>query len=187
MGRFDYILYGTNWGQIISYIRNGKGQTYIDNRDRMVVRFTTSYSYPHRCCEVVAAGFGFLHQYTPRYSWNTAKVGVKHQSVNPQPIKLTATIQFLKFVGPIGPRGQKNMRSANNVGNAGFHVRQTFLNDVFTFLTEAGNAGRVVNTGTSSVNSEFVTALIYVIFYLFLVNIIGNCHENKYIWIYCDA
>ena len=46
---------------------------------------------------------------------------------------------------------------------------------------EVGNAGRVVNTGTSSVNSEFVTALIYVIFYLFLVNIIGNCHENKYI------
>jgi hypothetical protein len=47
------------------------------------------------------------------------------------------------------------MRSANNVGP---HVRQTFLN-VFTFLTEVGNAGRVVNTGTSSVNSEFVTAL----------------------------
>ena len=46
---------------------------------------------------------------------------------------------------------------------------------------EVGTAGRVVNTGTSSVNSEFVTALIYVIFYLFLVNIIGNCHENKYI------
>jgi hypothetical protein len=23
----------------------------------------------------------------------------------------------------------------------------------------------------------------YMIFYLFLVNIIGNCHENKYIWI----
>jgi hypothetical protein len=46
---------------------------------------------------------------------------------------------------------------------------------VFTFLTEVGNAGRIVNTGTSSVNSEFV------IFYLFLVNIIGNCHENKYI------
>jgi hypothetical protein len=67
------------------------------------------------------------------------------------------------------------MRSANNVGNAGPHVCQTFLNDVFTFLTEVGNAGRVVNTGTSSVNSE------YVIFYLFLVNIIGNCHENKYI------
>ena len=51
------------------------------------------------------------------------------------------------------------MRSANNVGNAGPHVRQTFLNDVFTFLTEVGNAGCVVNTGTSSVNSEFVTAL----------------------------
>jgi hypothetical protein len=42
------------------------------------------------------------------------------------------------------------MRFANNVGNASPHVRQTFLNDVFTFLTEVGNAGRVVNTGTSS-------------------------------------
>ena len=80
----------------------------------------------------------------------------------------------MKFVGPIGPRGQRIMRSANNVGNAGPHVRQTCLNDVFTFLTEVGNAGRVVNTGTNSVNSEFVTALIYVIFYLFLVNIIDN-------------
>jgi hypothetical protein len=44
------------------------------------------------------------------------------------------------------------MRSANNVGNAGPHVSQTFLNDVFTFLTEVGNAGRIVNTGTGSVN-----------------------------------
>jgi hypothetical protein len=43
--------------------------------------------------------------------------------------------------------------------NAGPHVSQTFLNDVFTFLTEVGNAGRIVNTGTSSVNLEFVTAL----------------------------
>ena len=51
------------------------------------------------------------------------------------------------------------MWSANNVGNAGPHVRQTFLNDVFSLLTEVGNAGRIVNTGTSSVNSEFVTAL----------------------------
>jgi hypothetical protein len=72
---------------------------------------------------------------------------------------LTYIAEFLKFVGPIGPRGQKIMRSANNVGNAGPHVRQTFLNDVFTFLTEVGNAGRIVNTRTSSVNSEFVTAL----------------------------
>jgi hypothetical protein len=64
--------------------------------------------------------------------------------------------EFLKFVGPIGPRGQKIMRPANNVGP---HVRQTFLNDVFTFLMEVGSAGRIVNTGTSSVNSEFVTAL----------------------------
>jgi hypothetical protein len=45
----------------------------------------------------------------------------------------------------------------------GPHVRQTFLNDVFTFLIEVGNAGRIVNTGTSSVNSEFVTALNTVI------------------------
>jgi hypothetical protein len=50
-----------------------------------------------------------------------------------------------------------NMSSANNVGNAGPHVCQTFLNDVFTFLTEVRSAGRIVNTGTSSVNSEFVT------------------------------
>ena len=40
--------------------------------------------------------------------------------------------EFLKF---IGPRGQKIMRSANNIGNAGPYVRQTFLNDVFTFFT----------------------------------------------------
>jgi hypothetical protein len=79
------------------------------------------------------------------------------------------------------------MRSANNVGNAGPHVRQTFLNDVLTFLKEVRNAGHVVNTGTSSVNSEFRNRIEYVIFYLFLVNIIGNCHENKYIWIYYDA
>jgi hypothetical protein len=71
-------------------------------------------------------------------------------------ILISTTAEFLKF---IGPRGQKIMRSTNNVGNAGPHVCQTFLNDVFTFLTEVGNAGRIVNTGTSSVNSEFVTAL----------------------------
>jgi hypothetical protein len=74
------------------------------------------------------------------------------------------------------------MRSANNVGP---HVRQTFLNDVFTFLTEVGNAGCIVNTGTSSV--KISNRIEDVIFYLFLVNIIGNCHENKYILIYCDA
>ena len=61
--------------------------------------------------------------------------------------------EFLKIVGP---RGQKIMRSSNKFGP---HVRQTFLNDVFTFLTEVGNAGLTVNTGTSSVNSEFATAL----------------------------
>jgi ABC-type enterochelin transport system substrate-binding protein len=51
------------------------------------------------------------------------------------------------------------MSSANNVSNVGPHVRQTFFNDVFTFLTEVGNTGRIVNTGTSLVNSEFVTEL----------------------------
>ena len=74
-------------------------------------------------------------------------------------VMVIITSEFLKFVRPIGPRGQKVMRSANNVGNAGPHVHQTFLNDVFTFLTEVGNTGRIVNTGTSSVNLEFVTAL----------------------------
>jgi hypothetical protein len=44
---------------------------------------------------------------------------------------------------------QKIMRSANNVGNVGPHVRQTFFNDVFTFLTEVGNTGRIINTGTN--------------------------------------
>jgi hypothetical protein len=45
----------------------------------------------------------------------------------------TSCTEFLKFVGPIGTGGQKIMRSANYVGNAGPHVRQTFLNDEFTF------------------------------------------------------
>jgi hypothetical protein len=69
------------------------------------------------------------------------------------------------------------MRSANNVGNAGPHVRQTFLNDVFTFLTEVGNTGRINKFGQLGIRNR----IEYVIFYLFLVNIIGNCHENKYI------
>ena len=60
---------------------------------------------------------------------------------------LHRTPEFFKLVGPIGPRGQNIMRSDNNVGNAGPHVRQTFLNDVFTFLTEVGSTGRIVNTG----------------------------------------
>jgi hypothetical protein len=34
----------------------------------------------------------------------------------------------------------------------GPHVRQTFLNDVFTFLTEVGNAGRIVNTKTEKIS-----------------------------------
>jgi hypothetical protein len=37
------------------------------------------------------------------------------------------TSQYIQI--SIGPRGQKIMRSTNNVGNAGPHVCQTFLND----------------------------------------------------------
>jgi hypothetical protein len=33
------------------------------------------------------------------------------------------------------------------------------LRALFTFLTEVGNTDCIVNTGTSSVNSEFITAL----------------------------
>jgi hypothetical protein len=60
---------------------------------------------------------------------------------------LTYIAEFLKFVGPIGPRGQKIMRSANNVGNAGPEVHQTFLNDVFTFLTNGFGEGNDTNHG----------------------------------------
>jgi hypothetical protein len=49
--------------------------------------------------------------------------------------------EFLIFVGPIEPRGQKIMRFANNVGNAGPHVCQTFLNDVYFF-----NGSRIVDS-----------------------------------------
>jgi hypothetical protein len=42
-------------------------------------------------------------------------------------------------------------------------VRQTFLNDVFTFLTEVENAGRIVNTGTSSVNSDSILDILSVL------------------------
>jgi hypothetical protein len=48
-------------------------------------------------------------------------------------LQILTKAEFLKFVGPIGPRGQKIMRSANNIGNAGPHVRQTFLNEHVNF------------------------------------------------------
>jgi hypothetical protein len=47
---------------------------------------------------------------TPRYSFNTDKVGSKPE--------------FLKFVGP---RGQKIMRSASNVGNAKKGKQDNFI------------------------------------------------------------
>jgi hypothetical protein len=72
------------------------------------------------------------------------------------------------------------MRSANNVGNAVPHVRQTFLNGVYFF-----NGSRICRS-YCKYRIKFDQLGIrnrieYVIFDLFLVNIIGNCHENKYI------
>jgi ABC-type enterochelin transport system substrate-binding protein len=100
------------------------------------------------------------HLLTRQNSYNASKQK-RHNAkdTNQFILGLDHGAEFLKFVEPIGPKGQKIMRSANNVSNAGPHVRQTSLNDVFTFLTEVGNTGRIVNTRTSSVNSEFVTAL----------------------------
>ena len=73
------------------------------------------------------------------------------------------------------------MRSANNVGNAGPHVRQTYLNDVFTFFN-GSQKHRLCCTYRNKFSQLGIRNRIeYVIFYLFLVNIIGNCHENKYI------
>ena len=90
-----------------------------------------------------------------RFIWLSSFKGEDFLEINQSETRIECA-EFLKFVGPIRPRGQKIMRSANNVCP---HVRQQFLNDVFTFLTEVGNAGRIVNTGTSLVNSEFVTEL----------------------------
>ena len=67
-----------------------------------------------------------------------------------------ALAEFLKFVGPIRPRGQKIMRSANNVGP---HVRQTFLNDVFTFLTEVGTAGHILFSGHPGISVNELSPL----------------------------
>jgi hypothetical protein len=48
-----------------------------------------------------------------------------------------STGRCLKIGRPVTIQN-KPMRSANNVGNAGPHVHQTFLNDVFTFLKFEG-------------------------------------------------
>jgi hypothetical protein len=87
--------------------------------------------------------------------------------------------RVLKFVGPIGPRRLKIMRSANIVGNAGHHVRQTFLNDVFTFLSRKRRLYYKYRNKFGQLG--ICNRIENVIFYLFLVNIIGNCHENKYV------
>jgi hypothetical protein len=64
-------------------------------------------------------------------------------------------------------------KSMRYVGNAGPHVRQTFLNDVFTFLTEVANAGRIVNTGTSS-----LIQIRDVVFFYF-INFLGAFHSKR--------
>jgi hypothetical protein len=64
------------------------------------------------------------------------------------------------------------MRSANNVGP---HVRQTILNDVFTFLTEVGNAGRIVNTGTSSVNPSLEKIILRINIFKYIY--IHDCYQ----------
>ena len=92
--------------------------------------------------------------------------------------------EFLKFVGS---RGQKIMRSANNVGNPGPCVRQTFLNDVFIFFSGSRKRRSYCKYRNKFGQLWIRNRIEYVIFYLFLANIIGNCHENKYVWIYCDA
>jgi hypothetical protein len=92
--------------------------------------------------------------------------------------------EFLKF---IGPRGQKIMRSANNVGNAGPHVRQTFLNDVFTFETEVGIILRITiysNTGIfifmTVTNNIYQKQIKYHIF-----NAVTNSELNELVPIWC--
>jgi hypothetical protein len=90
--------------------------------------------------------------------------------------------EFLKFVGPIGPRGQKIMRSTNNVGNAGLHVCQTFLNDQCVYFFNGSRKRRSHCKYRNKFGQLGIrNSIEYVIFYLFLVNIIGNCRENKYI------
>jgi hypothetical protein len=54
---------------------------------------------------------------------------------------------------------QKIMRSANSVGNAGPHVRQTFLNDVFTFLTKVGTAGHILFSGHPGISVNELSPL----------------------------
>jgi hypothetical protein len=68
---------------------------------------------------------------------------------------LPTLLADLMIFCPLGPTGPTNFKNSAILAQH----ETTFLNDVFTFLTEVGNAGCIVNTGTSSVNSEFVTAL----------------------------
>ena len=52
------------------------------------------------------------------------------------------------------------------------------------FLTEVGNAGHIVNTGTSSVNSEFVTALntwYFICFWQILLVTVMKINMFEYI------
>jgi hypothetical protein len=65
------------------------------------------------------------------------------------------------------------MRPANNVGNAGPHVRQTFLNDVLTFLTEVGSAG----LGGFSFEKIILRITIYSNIYIFMT-VTNNIYQK---------
>jgi hypothetical protein len=65
-------------------------------RDRMVVRFTTTYaisSYHHRCCEFESRSGRDVQHYVIKFLSDLRQVGGFHRVLRfPPPIKLTATI-----------------------------------------------------------------------------------------------
>jgi hypothetical protein len=91
----------------------------------------------------------------------------------------TKTPEFLKFVGPVGPKGQKIMRSANNVGP---HVRQTFFNDVFTFLTEVGNEGRYIGIVYIANEGRYI-GIVYIANEGRYIDLVYIANEGRYIGI----
>ena len=154
-------------------INHKNAETYAPNapakKTKYFVKFQNAWKSEFKWCQASSKGPVFsVLRYTIQQSvtsTNLIQMWWKQQrrlvpptwTSVPVPSRLMLNQSFWNT--SIGPRGQKIMRSANNVGNAGPHVRQTFLNNVFTYLTEVVSAGRIVNTGTSSVNSDFVTAL----------------------------
>jgi hypothetical protein len=82
-------------------------------------------------------------------------------------VKISKTLQFWRSTRPMTSFCIfiAYMNAGNSFQRQHYNMRlkqrslNTVVSNVFTFLTEVGNAGCIVNTGTSSVNSEFVTAL----------------------------